>query len=704
MNRSQRASDVNCSSTSPLAILIGLLLSVLTAEALSQPGGDLPPRPPQGRDRILVIPETDRPPVVDGRLDDRAWRTVAVAERFWISEQERWPTEQTEVLITSDRTHLYFAFKVYDRSPEAIEALQARRDGALGFDDRVTVELDPFLTYREISTFSVNARGTQTDSFAGGRARQLAWKGDWNAAVSRTDYGWAAEIAIPYEILNFQLGTHAVGINFVRYHHRTAEWSRWADTTVRALPEEMGRLTGLRPSEVGRKQPWTLLPYVLAGRHIPNREGEIRENLVAAGVDIRYELRPNLTGVISLLPDFSQVERAVTSVDFSYNEKFRSDLRPFFQEGAAYFGDIPSGDKTPATSAYFYSNRVPDFDYGLKAFGRADGSQFGALVMRAPGNRTDVVANFQRQFDRTHNLSAMLVSTDRTDLRNQLYVLRGSGREPSGFNYAFDAAATRTDPAPGDGSFARGALGWGQGFWSVGGTSDRYSRDFFPANGLLARDLPDTTGHGAFVSYYRDRPEGALREVRGDLTWNERETGEGRLQRRKVYAGGSVELRERQVRLGGGYSAGPYRPVGATAGSWSGTTNDDSYWSINADFNTRSSRLGYGVGHAFGQLGGGDYRYSSAYVWAKPTRALAIGLTSELLENFGTYRQSVATGTWDVAPQHTVAGRYIRADYGNSHRLAWVWRARPDLDVFAVYDDVRGLPVQFSVKFLMTLR
>ena len=205
-----------------------------------------------------------------------------------------------------------------------------------------------------------------------------------------------------------------------------------------------------------------------------------------------------------------------------------------------------------------------------------------------------------------------------------------------------------------------------------------------------------------FVSYYRDQAEGALREVRGDLTREERETGDGRLQRRKTYAGGSLELRDRQVRLGGGYSAGPYRPVGTTAGSWRGATNDDWFRNLTADFNTRSSRLGYGVGHASGQLGGGDYRYSNAYAWAKPTRTTALSLAAELLENFGTYRQSVAIGTWDVTPQHTIAGRYIDAYYGNAYRLAYVWRARNDLDFFMVYDHSPGLPAQLSAKVLMT--
>ncbi|WP_418317887.1 carbohydrate binding family 9 domain-containing protein [Piscinibacter sakaiensis] len=670
---------------------------------MAQPPHPTASRPPPGHQRLLSVPPAPARPVIDGILDDSVWRQAALADRFWISDQQRWPAEQTEVLVTADSSHLYLGFRVHDSKPWAIEALQTRRDAGLGFDDQVAVELDPFLNRREISTFRVNAHGTQSDSFAAGRARQVAWKGDWKAAVTITEYGWSAELAIPFEILNISAGTETIGINFLRYHHRTAQWSRWADITVRWLPEEMGRLTGLRPAGGAKDKPWTLLPHVVVGRNIPDRSGKVRESLVTAGVDIRYEPRPDLTAVISVLPDFSQIERAVDSVDFNYNEKFRADRRPFFQEGAAYFGELEGGGKPSATSPYFYSNRLPDFEVGAKAFGRAgDGLQYGALVTRAAGQRTDLVGQLQQQFDPTHRLSALLVSTDRPQLRNQLYMLRGSGRQPSGLSYSFEAAASRTAPAPGDGSFLRGSGGWGRGFWSLGASVDRYSAEFFPANGLLARDLPDTRGANAYVSYFRDRPEGALREVSANLSLGERETGDGRLQRRKWYLDGAIELRAIETRLGVAYSSGPYRPVGTAPARWSARVFDDHYVQLSADFNTRSSRFGYGATHATGQQGGGDYRYTTAYGWAKPTVSTSISLSSERLESFGTFRQSVLNGTWDLTPRHTIAGRYIHAYYGNPYRLTYVWRARPDLDVFTVYDHWPDQPAQFSAKLLMT--
>ena len=45
----------------------------------------------------------------------------------------------------------------------------------------------------------------------------------------------------------------------------------------------------------------------------PKDEGEMRDMLFNAGAEIRYQPRPNLTGVVSINPDFSQIESAITS-------------------------------------------------------------------------------------------------------------------------------------------------------------------------------------------------------------------------------------------------------------------------------------------------------------------------------------------------------------------------------------------------------
>ena len=667
-----------------------LMLMAVSSGAHAQPAAQAPP---PGHTRSIVVVPIKSAPVMDGHLDDEAWSGAARADAFWNSLQERPPSEQTEVMVGSDATHLYFAFRVFDSNPGDIVATQQRRDADLGLDDQVAVVLDPFLSYSDLSTYRVNAIGTQRDELGGGRARQLSWKGDWQAAARKTPTGWIAEIAIPFDILNFPPGVDTIGINFMRYHHRSGEWSSWANLTVRNLPEEMGRLGGLRPSKAGKASPLTFMPYLLAGRNVPNRRGQTRSAVFDAGVDIRYQPRTDLTGVLSLRPDFSQVERSVADIDFRYVEKFQPDPRPFFQEGSSYFAQ---------DQAYFYSNRIPNFDLALKAFGTVGANRFGALSARSDG-RTDNVLALNHKFDSTHHASAMAVSSDRPGLRNRLYALRARGRERSGLEYGVDAATTATDPLHRTGSSTKAQVGWGEGFWSVGATADRYSRDFLPANGLLAVDLPDTAGRTAWASYYSERARGLLRDVRGELSFEQRDTGDGRLQRRRSYAAASVELREAEVRLFAAYFAGPYRPVGPAPGLWATGLNHDRTWTGSADFNTRSSRSGYGLAYSSGFQGGDDYRYVTAYVWSRPTLSTFVNLSAERLRNFGEFHQTILSGGWDLTATQTVSGRIIDAFYGQAYRLAYTWRVRANLDIFVVWDRIPGQPAQVSTKLLMTL-
>lgn len=682
------------------ALLCGCLLATPAAAALAAeaPPATVTPaeqRPPPGAERALRVVRVAGGPHIDGRLDDPAWQDLPVAGRFWISEQQRWPAAQTEVRVVSDGQTLFFAFHCHDPQPQGIVARETRRDAGLGYDDRVSVELDPFLDRRAISSFSVNAIGTQSDVIAGGRARKIEWKGDWQAAVARDAGGWTAEIAIPLAILNFRPGDAVFGANFIRYQHRTDELSRWADIGVRALPDQMGRLTDLELPEAGKRTPWTLMPFVVTGRNLPDKDGVVKDFLANAGADLRYEPRRNLTAVLSLNPDFTQVERQVTDIDFSYNEKATSEPRPFFQEGAAYFG---------SDRRYFYSPRLPDFDVGAKLFAQPRGLRAGALLTSAPDGRWDAVLRGQRLFDATHSLAGMLVGGRRPDLQHALAVLELEGREPSGLNYGVDLALTSNRQARTDtGSLLEGTLGWQADHWSLSTTVDRVDRAFFPADGLIAADLIGTRGASAALSYYRDFGPAALRELSGSITHSERYTEDGRLQRRDWYFGGSVES-ARQVKFGLYYYTGDYRPaLGGERGAYAETLFDDHYWTASLDFNTRSNTLGYGLGHSWGFLGGDDYEYPFLYVWLKPTRSTVLNLNTERLKSFGSFRQSILSGTWELTPEQSLSGRYVRADGATSVRLAYARRVRAGTDVFLVYDREAGADPRLSLKLAWSL-
>ena len=664
--------------------------------------------PMPGHQRVLDMPHLVTgpssvifPPIIDGKLDDAAWQQASLSQGFWCSIQNRPPTDQTEVRVIMDDKYLYFGLHMYDAEPEAIQSTITVRDVGLGYNDSITIQLDTFFNRRDISEFSLNPDGTQSDEIAGGRSSKIEWKGDWLGAAVRTESGWTAEFAIPFGMLNYKDGATAFGVNFKRYQSRSREYSYWADTTPQGLVEEMGQLTGLALPSLKSKRPWTFMPFVLAGKNIPDKKGEVQEALLTAGIDMRYQPRPDLTGMIALNPDFSQVEDAVTDISFSYTEKARADNRPFFAEGAGYFSSANDENQ------YFYSNRVTDFDIGARSFGRIKRLQFGSFVSKAPEDRYDFAARTLYEVDQTNSAVASVVGTSQTGFNNLLTLAQFVGRQVYGLNYSFDAAftdtshVTETEVPVGTGSHFEGSLGWQWDHLYINGGGDKYDREYFPANALLDDDLPGTEGASLTSGYYREVLNQAWRVVEGYVGVDYRETEAGEKQRRKVFAYGSVEFNN-DIRARLYVEGGPYRPVSDIRGVFEPTINHDRLYSIATDFNTRSSRISAGLQYDWGNLGGGPYEYYAAYGWWRPVNPLYLSASAERTDSFGVSDQVVLVSSWDITPEHALAGRYLYTNETDFYRLAYIHRPRKGLDIFAVYDDDTEKDAEYSIKLVKT--
>ena len=670
-----------------LAFPIALAWSL--ALALAPPAEAQAGKPPPGHERNLAVPRAAVAPLIDGIPNDDVWRGAAQAKDFWISEYGRAPREKTEVRVIADDKKLYFAFVCHDSEPDSVHAEQRKRDGDLSLDDHVVIELDPYHNHRQISEFAVNARGTQSDAMAGGRARKIEWKGDWQAAAQRTKDGWTAEMAIPFAILNFQNGAGTFGVNFVRYHHRTQEWSRWADVTRQFLPEEAGHLTDLLlPAESGGKK-LTVMPYAAGGRNLPDKRGGVQKVPATAGLDARYDFANNLSGVFSVNPDFSQVENEVLSLAFDYNEKFRSDYRPFFQEGSAFFGD----------RAYFHGGRVPDFDLGVKSFGRVGALQLGMLGTTGPDGRKDYAARALREFGPNFNSALTVVGSDRADFNNQTSVFQAGGRLKRYWVLGADLAATSTRGRNGDGTRAVVSASFERPYWQAGVGFDRTEKGFFPADGFVAADSLDTRGSTAFVSYNRAYSGGPFHSLNGSATYEERATLSNLLQRRKtsVYLGG--ETRWSNIFFNVGTTAGPYRPLGADPGDWQPQLNNDRFYTASVYFNTRSDRYSYGLTYSWGSLGGGKYADVVPSFWVKPTRKTYVSYSYEGTQSFGVNTQAILSVSWEISPEQAISARWVDAGY---YRLAYRRQVRRGIDIFMVFDADPYTRDRFTVKLTRT--
>jgi hypothetical protein len=563
--------------------------------------------------------------------------------------------------------------------------------------------MDTFFNRRDISEFSLNPIGTQTDEIAGGRSSKVEWKGDWLGGAVRTEYGWSAEFAIPFAILNYNLENTVFGINFKRYQSRTKENSWWADVTPKNLPEEMGTLQGLKlPSaEISEKKAWTLMPFLLAGKNIPDKDGDIKDTLWTGGVDIRYQPRSDLTGVVSLNPDFSQVEKAVTDISFSYSEKAVEDNRPFFAEGLDYFAD----------NEYFYSNRIADFDYGGKGFGRVGKTNFGILATSAPDDRYDGAGRATYEFNDTHSGAIAITSTKQNIYDNLLALAQFDGRQTSGLEYSLDVAMTDTQNVEADeinegqGNLIKGTLGWKSEYWYLKTYADTYDAEYFPALALLDDDVRGTWSTSITTGYYREQSDYFWRAVDTYAGFKYRETDDGLLQTRKWFGGAGVEF-QNEIRTSFYAEDGPYRKATDIPGEFEDTVNQDRYYSTAVDFNTRSSIFSFGCQYDWGRLGGGDYDYWSAYSWWRPVNPVYLNLSYEQTDSFGTSEQVVVVGSWEITPENSLGARYIYYDDEDGDeeyfRIAYGRKARKGFDIFVVYNKEPFLDEQYSIKFVMT--
>ncbi len=321
------------------------------------------------RQTFAVAPCAE-PPKIDGRLDDACWKTATKGRGFYRIGGGTPSPQQTEVSLCADRTHLYVAFRCLDDHPELIQSSMTQRNGNLGHDDFVGLDIDSQGSRHGFSTFIVTARGTQMELLEGGTADNITWAGDWKTATQRTKRGWTCEIAIPFALMRYPRGAASFGIMTYRQNSRETSLQTWpyippAGVDNATEPQYLSTFTGIAPPFIAPRP--TFLPYTLVTAGTGNSARE--------GVDIKYPISTTLTGVGTLFPDFQTIEQDVTNINFSYNEKLLTDRRPFFAEGSSF---LPDQD-------LFYSRRVSAVDGGLKVVGKQNATTIGFLTTAARG-------------------------------------------------------------------------------------------------------------------------------------------------------------------------------------------------------------------------------------------------------------------------------------------------------------------------------
>ncbi len=220
-----------------------------------------------------VVPRLQGSIQIDGIIDEPAWRAIEPVNlvTHWPSFDNE-PSENTEIRIGYDDTYIFVSGSCHD-DPKGIQGPTFRRDAWNMTMDQLALILDTFNDNENALIFVVTPTGARVDvavvnDAAGGV--NLTWDTFWDAAVTRNDQGWFAEIRIPFSSLRFQdeNGRVTMGLIAYRYIAHKVELDIYP-----AIPPKWGFWSFVKPSQAQRvifkgvhsDNPLYVTPYLLGG-------------------------------------------------------------------------------------------------------------------------------------------------------------------------------------------------------------------------------------------------------------------------------------------------------------------------------------------------------------------------------------------------------------------------------------------------------
>lgn len=235
----------------------------------------------------------------------------------------------------------------------------------------------------------INPNGLRTDgliSTGQGGGINLSWNGIWDARTYIGEFGWSAEIKIPFATLNFDEESEYWGINFMRVIRRkneTALWTGHRRNQGIARPQDAGLLTGLK--DISQGLGLEVVPFGISSlsRDLTGAETET-ELSPDAGVDINYNITPSLKASLTFNTDFAEAEVDQRQVNLTRFPIAFPERRDFFLEGANIYDFAPSSGIDPYFSRRIGLNsRKPvPITYGARLLGNVGENNLAILHVR----------------------------------------------------------------------------------------------------------------------------------------------------------------------------------------------------------------------------------------------------------------------------------------------------------------------------------
>ncbi len=276
---------------------------------------------------------------------------------------------QTKIVVMQNETAIYFGIACFQKVP--VTGKIQVRDKFSQSDDGIFVLLGTFNDNRNGYGFAINPLGTQTDFriIDDGRTIDYNWDTEWKCSAQIYDWGWFAEIEIPFKSIKFRKNLSNWQIDFRRMIREQSEISYWSERVFEEYKmSSSGQLNNINPQAT--KNTITLIPYGMGKVTTSNAnwgryafDGQI-------GGDVIWQISSNITSNITVNPDFTTVEADEDVIDLTKYEIQYPEKRVFFQEGNEMY---QTRLKT------FYSRRIGDIAGAIKLTGRTGKTNFNVI-------------------------------------------------------------------------------------------------------------------------------------------------------------------------------------------------------------------------------------------------------------------------------------------------------------------------------------
>ena len=145
---------------------------------------------------VGLCARVERPPTVDGRLDDAAWKQCEVFTPFVKLDGTGPATQQTAVRACFDGSSLFLGCELLESEMGALKAEATPADsGKLFSNDCVEIFVQPDAATGEYFHLVASAAGSTYDAIATGGP--VDWTPKWFVQVSKGADRWFLEVAIP---------------------------------------------------------------------------------------------------------------------------------------------------------------------------------------------------------------------------------------------------------------------------------------------------------------------------------------------------------------------------------------------------------------------------------------------------------------------------------------------------------------------------